>query len=197
MRHALIIVATLLTCSYARAQNAQVTDITNDVKTHIIQQLVGQSVADGPTVIDRHQIHTPFGDRTIWEDRAKGTTQVVGLDSMTGTITRIVIPSLGLDIVTADCRMTFKWKSETSCDRIATVGGAIIDHPWGSLHPEGTVTVSLTVNHQENGRIESNIAVTSGGNDRPNNYIKEHLISGLVVPKAAQLLSHELGVTIH
>jgi hypothetical protein len=180
----------------AKAQVEQ-KDITNDVVKHLKKHFVGHSVSDGPTVIKRHRptdpvFHTPLPG---WEDRAKGSAKIESLSQVDGKILRINIPEMDLSFVTADIKMVFVYSGQTSCDRISAPGGLVVDHPWKSLHPKGTIKLHLRLEKQKNGKLTSNIFVNENHGDRPNAYIRDHLARRLAT-KGGDILQDYLGVQI-
>ena len=171
-------------------------DITSDVKAHMEKHFVGASVSDGPTVIHRHEPKGPGGIKLPgWEDRAKGSASIEKLQKIDGKIQRISVPDLDLDFVSADIKMVFSYTSQTSCERISRPGGVVVDKPWGSLSPKGTITLHLRIEKQKNGKLTQGAFVEAGHGDRPNAYIRDHLASRLAV-RANQLLQDFLGVQI-
>ncbi|TXT38610.1 MAG: hypothetical protein FD138_302 [Planctomycetota bacterium] len=155
-------------------------DLTNEAVDFMKQRLPGHEVHQPLKTFQDNTSTNFLGVRTGNEIKAKGRAKVSNYISHSGSIKRLQAGNFTLWITEPFLKITFKYTSQTHGERWIWPGGIFVDNVWNDVHPEGTVTAVLTMIPQQNAVLRLELTVESGNDDRPNNFIKDHVAPQLL-----------------
>ncbi|MED2752653.1 hypothetical protein P4278_10025 [Bacillus thuringiensis] len=144
-------------------------DITDYVIKYFTDNFVGKQVSEDHLEIDRHVNNLGIGDRT----NASGSARIVAAADHNGKIEKEkIFDGYGYK---AELNVSFRYESQTSAEKYSIPGGALIDHPWGSLHPTGEIEFHIHAGQDSNWTVEITRMTFDTGDDRPNSFIRDHV----------------------
>ncbi|MCQ6303498.1 hypothetical protein [Bacillus cereus] len=144
-------------------------EITDHVVNYLTQNFVGKEVFENDKEIDKHKNALGIGDRT----NASGNAKITAASGHNGKIEKEkMFSGYGYQ---AELNVSYRYESETSSEKYSIPGGALIDHPWGKLHPSGEIEFHIHAGEDSNWKVEISRMTFDTGDDRPNSFIRDHV----------------------
>ncbi|PRS13074.1 hypothetical protein C6X95_13370 [Bacillus pumilus] len=145
-------------------------DVTEHVVNYLRSNFVGKSVSENGIEIDRSVNNAGFGDRT----NASGSATISSFLSHNGTIEKDrIFNGYGYQ---AELNVTYSYNGQTSAKKYSIPGGALIDHPWGSLHPSGEIEFHIHAGQDTNWTVEiTRMSFGPVHEDRPNRFVRDYI----------------------
>lgn len=147
-----------------------VIDVTEHVINYLNSNFVGKQVSTGDTEIDRTVNRAGIGDRT----NASGSASIVSALGHNGKIEKApIFDGYGYR---AEMNVTYRYKGQTSATKYSVPVGALLDHPWGDVHPAGEIEFHIHAGEDSNWQVEiTRMTFEEGHNDRPNHFVRDYV----------------------
>ena len=167
-------------------------DFTNQIIDFIKTRFVGHEVYRGLTTIDRNVNGLGIGT----ELKARGSAKITDFSSFEGSVKRIQVSNYIFWIADPFFKTTYRYQGQTSAELWTVPGGAIVDHPWGDVHPRGTIISTLVMKLQEQITLHLEYQVDPEHDDRPGHFLRDYVVP-LTTDKLELIIEEFTGSPVH
>jgi hypothetical protein len=171
-------------------------DVTNDLVSFLKQRLIGYDVHQPLKTIDRDVTSVPFGGEVGSEIKARGSAEITEFVGHIGTLAKIEVGNYRIWATDPHFIFTLRYRGSTGSERRTVPGGAVIDKPWGDIHPKGSLKATLFMRPQHNAELKLEVDVDADHNDRPGHFVRDHVVRK-VIDKIDGLLEEFTGVSVN
>ena len=145
-------------------------DVTQHVVDYLKSNFVGKQVSENDKEISRNTNRTGIGSRI----NASGSATISSFLSHNGKIEKDhIFDSYGYK---AELNLEYHYNGQTSAEEYTIPGGALVNHPWGSLHPTGIIEFHIHADSDTNWSVEITRMTFEGvHDDKPNRFVRDYV----------------------